>query len=48
MSAVLNILIILLIPNLAAEGGVAWRKAPQLRKLKENECVVVAVAQKMF
>ena len=26
----------------------AGRKAPQLRKLKDNECVVVAVALKTF
>jgi len=48
MSSVLNILFVFLIQKLAAEGGVAWRKAPQLRKLKDNECEVVAVALKTF
>jgi hypothetical protein len=48
MSAVLNILVVFFDTTLAAEGGVAWRKAPQLRKLKDNECVVVAVALKTF
>jgi len=37
MSSVVNILIVFFIQKLAAEGVVAWRKAPQLRKLKDNE-----------